>query len=232
MGGPPVICERKCPSCAGWRCPARARSRPPILSWKRQTAALECEPSVRVARSQLQHAAARARANRRPRFRLGWRWIALLVGLLAINYWFGSRATQAPPRVRVPYSPFFLQQVDGGQRRRDHVEGHGDPGDVQAAGRATRGSKPTTRFKTEIPAFADTKALSQLLAAEGRRRQRRAARHAASPWWESLLLGFGPTILFIGLLVLLMRRAGERAERARRVRPLAGAPLRAGRRPR
>jgi cell division protease FtsH len=29
------------------------------------------------------------------------------------------------------------------------------------------------------------------------------------PWWENLLLGFGPTLLFIGLLVLLMRRAGN-----------------------
>ena len=27
-------------------------------------------------------------------------------------------------------------------------------------------------------------------------------------WWESLLLSFGPTVLFIGLLILLMRRAG------------------------
>jgi cell division protease FtsH len=29
------------------------------------------------------------------------------------------------------------------------------------------------------------------------------------PWWESVLVGFGPTILFIGLLFLLMRRAGN-----------------------
>jgi cell division protease FtsH len=29
------------------------------------------------------------------------------------------------------------------------------------------------------------------------------------PWWQSLLLGFGPTILFVFLLVWLMRRAGN-----------------------
>src|SRR5262249_17457987 len=50
------------------------------------------------------------------------------------------------------------------------------------------------------------------------------------PWWENLLLGFGPTVLFIALLVLLMRRAGNvqnvlgsfgRA-RARRYQPAPG----------
>src|SRR5207245_11404000 len=29
------------------------------------------------------------------------------------------------------------------------------------------------------------------------------------PWWESLLLGFGPTLLLVGLLFWLMRRAGN-----------------------
>src|SRR6185437_1257280 len=29
-----------------------------------------------------------------------------------------------------------------------------------------------------------------------------------TPWWESLLVGFGPTILFVFLLFWLMRRAG------------------------
>src|SRR5439155_11093343 len=31
----------------------------------------------------------------------------------------------------------------------------------------------------------------------------------AAPWWENLLLGFGPTILFVLLLFWLMRRAGN-----------------------
>ena len=30
-----------------------------------------------------------------------------------------------------------------------------------------------------------------------------------APWWQNLLLGFGPTILFVGLLFWLMRRAGN-----------------------
>src|SRR5207247_4232065 len=30
-----------------------------------------------------------------------------------------------------------------------------------------------------------------------------------SPWWQSLLFGFGPTLLFLFLLFWLMRRAGS-----------------------
>ena len=70
------------------------------------------------------------------------------------------------------------------------------------------GSKPTSRFQTEIPAFADNDALSLLLV------QKRVVVNAKPldkglPWWQNLLLGFGPTILFIFLLFWLMRRAGS-----------------------
>jgi hypothetical protein len=50
---------------------------------------------------------------KRPRFRIGW-WAAWIVGLLVLNFWIGSRATQAQQRVQIPYSPFFLQQVRAG----------------------------------------------------------------------------------------------------------------------
>ena len=54
----------------------------------------------------------------RQRLRIGWRWIAFGIALLAINYYAGSRAMHSQPRVRVPYSPFFLRQVTEG-----HVAG-------------------------------------------------------------------------------------------------------------
>ena len=70
------------------------------------------------------------------------------------------------------------------------------------------GSKASTDFQTEIPAFADTKSLSNLL--EEKKVVVNAKPLTGSiPWWENLLVGFGPTILFVGLLVLLMRRAGN-----------------------
>jgi cell division protease FtsH len=109
--------------------------------------------------------------------------------------------------VRVPYSPFFLKQVEGGNVAEITSKGTAIQGTFKKK-ESYNGSKPTTRFMTEIPAFADTKPLSSLL-------ERKKVVVNAKPltgsvaWWESVLLSFGPTILFIGLLVLLMRRAGS-----------------------
>jgi cell division protease FtsH len=69
-------------------------------------------------------------------------------------------------------------------------------------------SKPTKLFATEIPAFADTKQLSLLLQKKGVVVNAQPLTTGV-PWWESVLVGFGPTILLIGLLFLLMRRAGN-----------------------
>jgi cell division protease FtsH len=71
-----------------------------------------------------------------------------------------------------------------------------------------QGSKATKLFQTEIPAFADTNSLSQLL------QRKRVIVNAVpldtgAPWWQNLLLGFGPTLLFLVLLFWLMRRAGN-----------------------
>src|SRR2546421_13014994 len=44
--------------------------------------------------------------------RLGWLPIVVVV-LLGLNYWAASRVTQHE-RVRIPYSPFFLEQVRHG----------------------------------------------------------------------------------------------------------------------
>jgi len=127
--------------------------------------------------------------------------------LLAINYYAGSRATQAPPRVRVPYSPFFLQQVTDGHVVSITSKGTAIQGTFTKPERYN-GSKATKSFQTEIPAFADTNALSQLL------QRKRVIVNAVpldtgAPWWENLLLGFGPTLLFLALLFWFMRRAGN-----------------------
>src|SRR5262249_50565257 len=145
-----------------------------------------------------------------------------------LNFWAGSRATKAASRLHVPYSPFFLEQVDNGHVAEITSKGTAVQGTFKSP-QSYKGSKPTERFKTEIPAFADTNALSQLL------QRKRVVVNAVPldrgpPWWENLLLGFGPTVLFIALLVLLMRRAGNvqnvlgsfgRA-RARRYQPAPG----------
>ena len=134
-------------------------------------------------------------------------WIAFFVGLLIVNFYLGSQATQAPSRVRVPYSPFFLQQVNAGNVAEITSTGTAIQGTLRRP-RSYKDSKATTKFKTEIPAFADTKQLAHLLQSKGVVVNARPL-DTGAPWWQNLLLGFGPTLLFVGLLVLLMRRAGN-----------------------
>ena len=143
---------------------------------------------------------------RRPRIRLGW-WLAWVVALLAINYWVGSRATQPQTRIRVPYSPFFLQHVRSG-----------DVASISAKGTAIQGvfklpqtygkSKPSKLFTTEIPTFADTNALSSLLQRKGVVENAQPL-DTGLPWWENLLVGFGPTVLFLLLLFWFLRRGAS-----------------------
>ena len=47
----------------------------------------------------------------RPGFRLSPRWIVFFLAVLALNLFISTRAMDPESRVRVPYSPFFLQQV-------------------------------------------------------------------------------------------------------------------------
>jgi cell division protease FtsH len=160
----------------------------------------------------------------RPRFQVGKWWIIFGVGLLALNFWAGSHATQAQSRVRVPYSPFFLQQVRDGHVAEITSKGTAIQGtfkEKQQYGKA----KPTTRFKTEIPEFANRDALAQLLESKGVVINA-VPLDTGAPWWENLLVGFLPTILFIGLLFWLMRRASAQnilgsfgRARARRYEP-------------
>jgi cell division protease FtsH len=143
----------------------------------------------------------------RPWYRPNPRWIALFLLLLAVNIFFTARATEPASRVRVPYSPFFLNQVKAG-----HVD------QITSKGTAVQGmfkqkqsyqeSKPTTKFRTEVPAFANTDELSRLLQ-EHDVTVNAQPLDTGPPWWQALLLGFGPTIVFILLLVWFLRRAGR-----------------------
>jgi cell division protease FtsH len=142
-----------------------------------------------------------------PRFVFNRRWIIFALGLLLLNFYLGSRATQPTSRVRVPYSPFFLEQVTAGHVKEITSKGTAIQGTFTKKEQYA-GSKPTTKFQTEIPAFANNDSLSALL------QQKRVVVNAepldtGAPWWQNLLLGFGPTLLFIFLLFWLMRRAGN-----------------------
>jgi cell division protease FtsH len=142
-----------------------------------------------------------------PRVRVAWWVVASVIALLTINYYSATRATKAHPRVRVPYSPVFLQQVRDGNVDAIQSKGTAIQGTFKSAEKYGK-SKPTKLFKTEVPTFANTDALSKLLVQKGVVINAQPL-DTGAPWWQNLLLGFGPTLLLIGLLVWVSRRAGN-----------------------
>ena len=143
----------------------------------------------------------------RPRFRVGIVWIFIALVLLAINVYAGTRAMQPASRVRVPYSPFFLDQVNAGHVKEITSKGTAVQGTFTQP-QSYAGSKANTLFQTEIPTFADNTTLSALLQSKGVVVNAQPLDTGGS-WWQNLLLGFGPTILFVALLFWLVRRAGS-----------------------
>ena len=172
-----------------------------------------------------------------PRRSEGWRTligvVVFVVVLLVVNSWVASRIEQPEQRVRVPYSPVFLDQVHAGNvksvsSRASTVQGTFrralgyPPGDPKA--------KPSHLFVTEVPAFANTDDLFRLLRAKGVVVNAKPADQGPS-WFERLLSALLPTLLIVAVMVWLLRRlsgasaggplGGFGRSRARRVEPTA-----------
>src|SRR4051812_23740280 len=137
--------------------------------------------------------------------RIGMRWIAFILVLLAVNYALASAlGPKESKQVSVPYSPYFLDQV--GRDNVKEISSRGETIEGHFRADVTFKKTKTDRFKTEVPTFADTDKLSALL-------QQHKVTINAEPVDQgrgllyTLLVGFGPTLLIIGLFVLLARRA-------------------------
>jgi len=145
---------------------------------------------------------------RRPPLR--WFWI-LFAALLLFNWVLASTLTRtsAPPRLTIPYS-LFHQQVQDRNIASITATGDSIEGTLRTAIRYPAGDsgKTSKDFKTQMPTFANGAALLTQLLNEG-------ATVGANPPVSStplllqLLLGFGPTLLIVGLFVLLMRGASR-----------------------
>ena len=136
-------------------------------------------------------------------------FIAILAGLLALNLVISFITRGPDERKRIPYQPFFVEQVEAGNvkeisSQEDSIEGelkkeasYDPPGD----------DKPVkvTKFKTEVPTFIDPADLTKLLD------QQNVVINAKAPdsgrsLFATLLLGFLPTILLVGFFIWLLRR--------------------------
>jgi cell division protease FtsH len=142
---------------------------------------------------------------------IGRREIGVLLVLLAINWTtvlFLSSGTVK--RVTIPYSPAFLAQVQAGNVSTVTAQEAAIQGTLKHAIRypaRDKNAARTTEFSTRVPDFADTQALDTLLQTKGVVVTAKPPRGV--PWWETLLAGFGPTILFFGLWYVVMRRSGS-----------------------
>src|SRR5436305_2115854 len=166
-----------------------------------------------------------------PHRRPGFLWF--LVILIAIN-WVSvllfTPSSSTEPRVTVPFNPFFLQEVQAGQVKSISTKGDSVQGTFTTKLRyppQSKTAKPTKQFGTQIPTFWNGSQLSALLKEKGVVINAKPTTQSTSLLVE-LLLGFGPTLLIVGLFVLLARRAAQGGmgalgnfgrSRARRVDP-------------
>ena len=138
--------------------------------------------------------------------------LAFFAGLLVLNLVISFLTGAPADRPRVPYQPFFLEQVEAGNveaitSREDAIEGelkeprtYDPPGD----------DKPfeADRFKTQVPAFIDRTDLTRLLTDQEVVINARAP-DAGRSFLLSLLLGLAPALLLVGFFVWLSRRQGR-----------------------
>jgi len=129
------------------------------------------------------------------------RFFTVLAVLLFLNY--AIVAIFAPPeeRKRIPYTPTFIQQIRSGNVKEISSRGETLQGDFR------KKLKDAEHFETEVPTFADTKQLSQLL------QEKKVTVNAKPPsersFLQTLIFSFGPTILIVALFIFLFRRAAK-----------------------
>src|SRR6476660_1882436 len=85
------------------------------------------------------------------RWRRSITYAVLIVVMLGVNFWIAQRAT-AVHRVRVPYSPFFLRQVESGNVTDITSRGTAIQGRFRHATAPPGGGEASPLFTTEIPA--------------------------------------------------------------------------------
>jgi cell division protease FtsH len=142
----------------------------------------------------------------RPRL-FGPRFWWILLGLLVLNWVLSAMLVRPPERTEVPYTLFRAQVEAGNVASVTGIEDAID-GDFKNPVRVPVDdqTQDVTRFSTRRPSFAADDNLWELLTEHN---VEVSAEPPPGPsLLERVLLGFGPTLLLVGLFVLLARRAG------------------------
>jgi cell division protease FtsH len=144
---------------------------------------------------------------------MGRRWLWIVLILLGLNFWITSLIPNGHERVRIPYTPTFVQEIKAGNVEEISSKGATVQGTFRHEVKyppTGKDTKTSTYFDTEVPAFANTDELSGLLLQHNVTVNAKPAEEGRS-FLANLLLGFGPTLLLIGIFVWLARRASAGA---------------------
>jgi cell division protease FtsH len=137
----------------------------------------------------------------------GRRFLVILLALFVLNWLLVTVFAPAEERIRVPYNPTFLEEVRDGNVKEISSRGATVQGEFRKE--VSYEDEKAKAFETEIPTFADSDELSQLLT------ERDVTVNAEPPdsrsLLETILFSFGPTILLVALFVFLARRAAGAA---------------------
>jgi len=140
-----------------------------------------------------------------------WRglWIFFVV-LLALN-WLSVIVFQpsSQPRVTVPFSPYFINQLEAGKVASISATSGAIQGTFKSKVRYPSNdtkATPTTDFATQVPSFWNTNQLTDLLQSQDVQVNAKNPNKGTSVLVE-LLVGIGPTLLLFGLIYFGLRRA-------------------------
>jgi cell division protease FtsH len=139
-------------------------------------------------------------------------FVYFVLALVAFNWLFVLLfQPSSQPRVTIPFSPYFISEVRAGKVKLVTTKGDGVQGTFTAKVVYPPGSKtatPTTLFATQVPAFWNGSQLENLLTSKNVEINAQSTTATTSVLAE-ILLGFGPTLLIVGLFVLIARRAAS-----------------------
>jgi cell division protease FtsH len=141
----------------------------------------------------------------------GPRFFLFVFLLFALNLWISSLIPSGHERIRVPYSPTFLQQVKNGNVASISSTGTTIQGEFRHEFKfppTGTSSKVSKLFNTEVPTFANTDALTASLQKGNVEVNAKPAEQGRS-FIANLLLGFGPTLLLVGIFIFIARRAAK-----------------------
>jgi cell division protease FtsH len=151
------------------------------------------------------------------------RFLLILAALFLLNWVIVQVFAPGEERIRVPYTPTFLEELRDGNVKEISSTGETLQGEFEDDVRYE--DESAAKFRSEIPTFANERELADLL--EEQDVVVNARSPSDRPILLTILLGFGPTILLVALFVYFFRRASGGGgmigqfgrSRARRVEP-------------